>query len=65
VELKDNSLNLETAVGRPKLEVYTALVSYFKNRVHLLDEPASSLDSTLIGPANFAKKARNSWLNGG
>jgi len=29
---------------------------------HLLGEFASSLDSTLIGPANFVKKARNSWL---
>gem|GEM_PF-5653572 len=27
-----------------------------------MGEPASSLDSTLIEPANFAKKARNSWL---
>jgi len=30
--LPDLELNLETAVGRPKLEVYTAIVSYLKNR---------------------------------
>ena len=28
----------------------------------MLGESASSLDSMLIGSANFAKKARNSWL---
>ena len=31
-------------------------------KFHLLGEFAPSLDSTLIGPANFAKKARNSRL---
>ena len=60
---KKRLINLETAVGRPKLEAHTAIVSYFKNRgFHLLGEYASSLDSTLIGPANFAKKARNNRL---
>jgi|GEM_PF-5293656 len=53
----DLCLNLETAVGRPKLEVYSAIVSYFKNRVFTcwVSPPPHSI-ARLLGPLISQKK---------
>jgi len=45
---------LETAVGRPKLEVYTVIVSYFKNKAFTCWVPHSI--ARLLGPLISQKK---------
>ena len=51
------TLNLETAVGRPKLEVYTSIVSYFENRAFTcwVSPPPHSI-ARLLGPLISQKK---------